>query len=261
MTAPAAAPAATVHSFANAQDLLPAGDANGTIGPANHYPSSIAVAGLDGTVIGAKAELIDLESGRAEDIDMALEGPNGAVTMLMSDACGDHGVSHVDWTFEDAAPSFLSQLSCAGAGTDFKPTNYFEEGRGDDLSADGGPEGPYLNSLVALTGGTPDGNWNLYAIDDSAGVVGFGIGGWELVLEVEPPPPPPPAPPAEPPAPPVGPVMAPAGAPIVTAAIPVAPVRVAAKTGKRAKALKRCKAKKSNEARRGCRRAAKKLPR
>ncbi len=255
LTLPATTSAATVHSFANAQDLFPSGDANGTVGPANHYPSSIAVTDLEGTVTGVSAELIDLSSAKAEDIDLALEGPDGAVTMLMSDACGDHPLSNLDWKFEDAAPTFLSQLSCGTASHDFKPTNYFEEGKGDDLSADDGPEGPYLNSLAALTGGTPAGTWNLYVLDDSAGNIGFEIGGWELVLEVEPPSLP------APPAPPVAPVPAPPVAPVAAAAVPIAPVAIAAKTGERAKALARCTKKKSKVARRNCRRAAKKLPR
>lgn len=254
----AGAGAATLHSFESSVGLGPAGDANGTIGPANEYPSTIEVEGLAGTVTAVTAEVIDVGSGRAEDIDMALENPDGEVTMLMSDACGHEagGLANDDIKFDDDAPIFLSQIACASnQRLIVKPTNYFNFGEGDDMSAEEGPQGPYVNTMAALTGGEPDGEWNLYVLDDHAEVVGFGIAGWRLSLAVEPPPPPAPTPVAGPPAPVAAAPAVPVAAPAST---PVQPT--ATKTGRRAKALARCKKKKTAKARLACRRAARKLP-
>jgi hypothetical protein len=252
---PAAAPAAAVHSFVNTDDLFPSGNANGLVGPANEYPSTIEVTGVEGTVTKVTADIVGLHSGRPEDIDMALENPDGEVTMLMSDACGGetHGFSGNDWTFDDAAPTFLSQLGCMTEQTaSFKPTN-FGDPADDDLSVKGGPEGPYGNTLAALAGGEPDGEWNLYVVDDTEDIIGFTINAWVLKLEVEPPPPVTPTPPA--------PIVV--TAPVLpTAALPApaTPAPAAAKTGKRAKALARCKTKKTHKARQACKQRARKLP-
>ncbi len=67
----------------------------------------------------------------------------------------------------------------------------------DDLSvAPGGPPPPYVNNLAVLAGGSPNGSWDLFVLDDnSACCLGFSIdSGWALTLEVEPPPPEPPPP-------------------------------------------------------------------
>lgn len=58
----------------------------------------------------------------------------------------------------------------------------------DDLGLNGGPQPPYVNNLAALAGGSPNGSWDLFVLDDnSAGFVGFEINsGWALTLEVDP---------------------------------------------------------------------------
>jgi hypothetical protein len=245
--APAGAQAET-RTFLNSQDLFPSGNVNGTFGPAGVYPSTITVAGLTGTVTKATVTILGLASGSPADIDMAIVGPNGQQVMLMSDACGGegHSLSADDWTFDDTAPTFLSQLACSsGQDASFKPTNYFEESPVDDLSVKGGPAGPYLNSLTAFAGADPNGAWNLFVLDDNAAVIGFVIDGWALNLEVEPPP-----------------VAAPVfPAPVVMApVVPVVPPAAAKPTGKRAAALVKCKTKKTKKARKKCRRHAQTLP-
>jgi hypothetical protein len=86
----------------------------------------------------------------------------------------------------------------------FRPSNYLGQPDGldnstepDDLSAaPGGPAPPYVNNLAALAGGSPNGSWDLFALDDnSACCLGMSMdSGWALTLEVEPPPPEPPPP-------------------------------------------------------------------
>src|ERR1700712_916933 len=187
---------AETRTFVKIGALFPSGGAN-SFGPANEYPSSIVVSGVSGTVTKATVTVLDLDSGSPDDTDMVIAGPNGQNVMLMSDACGENPstLDEDDWTFDDAAPTFLSNNGpCSSSQqASFKPTNYFDESKPDDLSPNGGPAPPYLNALSFLAGGTPNGAWNLFVRDDnSVGYLGFDINAWALTLEVEPPPPPPP---------------------------------------------------------------------
>lgn len=255
------AASAEMKTFLDPDDLPPAGDANGTFGPANEYPATIAVAGLSGKVLEVSATVFFDFSPQPNQIDLALVGPNGGEVRLMSDACGHTGgISSDDWTFTDSALGFLSSLSCASNQVQsFRPTNYQNEfgPEEDDFSVAGGPTGPFENEMAALAGGIPNGAWKLYALDDENGVIGFGIDGWQLNLEIEP------GPPAVTSPPPTGaaPVAAPkpGAAPVVTPKPGAAPV-AGAKTGKRAQALARCYRKKTARARRRCRRHARTLP-
>lgn len=230
--APAAARADS-HTFLNIQGFGPS-EAGGTVGPANNYPGTIRVSRLGGTVTKVTLTAIYLTANA--DLDMALVGPNGAQVMLMSDACSGGGSKQI-WTFDDAAPVFVSSGSCPfGQVSSVRPTNYGDPDD-DDLSVNGGPAGPYTNSLAAFNGISPDGDWKLFMLDDSDGVLGFELPAFALHLEITPPPPPPPT--------------------IVTVQVP-APAQ--AKTGKRAKALAKCKSKSTQRARKRCRNNAKKLP-
>jgi subtilisin-like proprotein convertase family protein len=248
--APTAA-AAETRTYLSENALFPSGNAEGTEGPANEYPSTIVVAGVPGTVTKVTVSLLDLESGNADDIDTALVGPDEQAVMLMSDACGDHTLTDDNWTFDDAAPDFLPDNGpCAsGQRASFRPTNYFGgQPEPDDLIPGGGPAGPYLDQLAFLAGGTPDGEWKLYVTDDDGDTVGFVIGAWALNLEIEPPPPAPAPAPAD---------STPTTMPALAPPPPPAAVK---RTGRRAAGLARCKAKKTKRARAKCRRKARKLP-
>lgn len=238
---PASASAET-RTFTSLGELFPTGGAL-TQGPANEFPSTISVGGVAGTVTGVTMTTVALDSANADDIDMALTGPNGQTVMLMSDACGDNGLEKEFFTFDDAAPTFLSNNGpCAGfQRASFKPSNYLGAApEPEDFSGSGGPK-EFVNRLGALTGGSPNGDWDLWVFDDnSVGFFGFGLS-WALTLEVQPPPPPPPT--------------------IVTVQVPVpTAAAVPAKTGKRARALAKCKNKPTAEAKKRCRANARKLP-
>jgi hypothetical protein len=191
---PAAASAET-RTFVNNTDLFADDGANAIFGPANEYPSSIVISGVPGTVTKATVTVLNLGSGNADDIDMAITGPNSQKVMLMSDACGA-GLAGEDWTFDDAAPTFLSDNGpCASNQTaSFKPSNYLPPPgtEVDDMNvppqgAPNAPAPPYLNKLSFLAGGSPNGSWNLFVRDDNATVFGFSISAWVLTLDVKPP--------------------------------------------------------------------------
>jgi hypothetical protein len=190
---PAAAGAET-RTFVNNTDLFTK-DGTGIFGPANEYPSSTVVSGVPGTVTKATVTVLSLGSGNADDIDMAMTGPNGQTVMLMSDACGGL-LAGEDWTFDDAAPTFLSDNGpCANNQTaSFMPSNYLPPPATevDDMNvppggASNAPAPPYLNKLSFLAGGSPNGSWDLFVRDDNPMVFGFDIDAWVLTLDVQPP--------------------------------------------------------------------------
>ena len=240
--APAAASAAT-YNFFNTDGLGPSGGA-GNYGPANNFPSSTTVAGMTGTVSKVTVTLLDLASGSPDDLDALLVGPEGQQVLLISDACGGlgQGLANDYWTFDDDAAAKLPNAGpCASdQAASFKPSNYVGGTPEPDLfPAGGGIAPPYEETLAAFDGGDPNGPWDLYLNDDDSEVTGFEIQGWLLTLEVEPPPGPP-APLAGPPAP--------------------TPPAAKKPTGKRARALAKCKGKPTNKARKRCRAKARKLP-
>ena len=232
---PAAAEAES-HTFLNLQGYGP-GEAAGTVGAANNYPGTVTVSGLGGTVTKATVTVLELTTHGGQ-LDMALVGPNGANVMLMSDACESPTVREY-WTFDDAAAVFVPSGNCGAPGQRLlvKPTNYGDPDL-DQLAVKGGPVGPYLNSLSVFNGISPNGAWKLFMLDDAADEVGFEMSGWALNLEVAPPP----APPT-----------------IVTVEVPSAPAPPTA-TGKRARALAKCKKKPQQMAKKRCRANARKLP-
>ena len=228
---PASAGAET-RTFLNLEGFGPT-EGGGTVGPADNYPGTVSVSGVAGTV--TKVTLTMMEFTSNEDLDMALVGPNGAQVMLVSDACSG-GASRQTWTFDDAAPGFINAGSCPSLQRiSVRPTNYGDP-EDDDLSPKGGPTGPFSNSLAVFNGISPNGDWKLFLIDDTNGTVGFFLSAFALQLEVQPPPPPPPT--------------------IVTVQVPVQ----IQPTGKRAKALAKCKKKPTAEAKKRCRSNARKLP-
>jgi hypothetical protein len=237
--APTIAGAAT-HTFINFQGY---GPANQTSGPANTYPGTIAVSGLAGTVTKVSVTTLDLAA--SDQLDMALVGPNGQAVMLLSDACSSSGSNDSFFTFEDAAPIFAPSGCSPGAPARFDPrARLMPTNIGDpalDVFSGGGPAGPFNNKLAALAGGSPNGNWNLFLIDDTPDGFGFEMGGWALHLDVNPPPPPAPPPPPPPPPPTV-----------ITVTVPP--------TGKRAAALSKCKNKKTKAKKQACRAKANQLP-
>jgi len=182
---PATAGAET-RQFFNADQQYPSQN-GGLDGPSTRYPSTISVSGLDGTVSRVTVTVFIAGSGSPDDIDMAVVGPNGQQVMLMSDSCGvnPETLNDATWTFDDAAPTFVSNGGpCPNFPQTYKPSNY-EDPALDNLGVSGGPAPPYLNALSFLAGGSPNGDWRLFVLDDNnVGFVGFGIIGWALTLEI-----------------------------------------------------------------------------
>jgi hypothetical protein len=242
--------AAESRTFVTLGEEFPTGGNNLQFGPALDYPSTVTVSGVPGVVTNVTVTIFSLVSGNPDDIDMVLVGPNEEQVMLMSDACGSGTITERTWTFNDAAPTSLPDNGpCAGTLGTFKPSNY-EDPALDDLSKEGGgPPPPYSNALSDLAGGSPEGEWELFVLDDNDGFVGFGFNAWALTLEVEPPPPPSPL---------IQTVFVPA--PPAPAAPGTAVVPKPGPTGKRAAALAKCKTMKGKAQKAKCKAKSRKLP-
>jgi hypothetical protein len=94
--------------FVTLGEEFPTGWNNLQFGPAFDYPSTASVSGVPGVAANVTVTVFSLRSANPDDIDMVLVGPNEEQVMLMSDACGSTGFSERTWTFDDAAPTFLS---------------------------------------------------------------------------------------------------------------------------------------------------------
>ena len=174
------------QTFLSTTDLYGTGGAL-TEGPADPYPSDINVTGLSGTVTKVAATVLGTNSGHPQDLEIGLTGPNGRTVMLASDACGGSQTG-ADWLIDDDAQTFLPAGGDCGGVNDgvFKPSNYGDPALDDFSLFSDGPPPPYLNALSFLAGGTPNGAWRLWFVDDGPGFFA-GIGGWALHLEVNPP--------------------------------------------------------------------------
>jgi subtilisin-like proprotein convertase family protein len=155
-------------------------------GSATPYPATINVTGENPSVTGVEVTLTGLTHPFTDDIDMLLESPSGAKTILMSDAGNGGGVTGFTVTFNDGAASAIPDASPLTNGASYKPADY---GQTPGLCSEPNPDvfpapapgGPYTASLATFNGTTANGTWNLYVLDDCAGDSGS-ISGWSLKI-------------------------------------------------------------------------------
>lgn len=159
-------------SFTNAAaiTILPSG-------PATLYPSTISVSGVTGVVNQVSVRLNGFAHAFPDDVDVLLVSPSGHKVLLLSDAGGGHSVTNLNLTLADGN-SALPDSAALTTGS-FSPTDY---GTGGDAFPAPAPAGTPALALAAFKGGTPNGDWSLYVVDDSTGDAGAITGGWTLTL-------------------------------------------------------------------------------
>jgi hypothetical protein len=156
-------------------------------GAASPYPSTLDVGGLYGGIIDVNVTIAALSHESPTDIAVLLVGPAGQSVVLMDDAGGEsgRGASNVTLTFDDAAPSFLSQEINGGlfSGT-YKPTpSPVGTSNCNEISAPvSTPAGPYGTTLSVFNGTSPNGSWSLYIYDDCTFGAGSIAGGWSMEI-------------------------------------------------------------------------------
>lgn len=151
-------------------------------GPANVYPSEINVSNQPGLVTGVQVNLTNFSHTSPDDVDLVLAAPNGNKVVLMSDVGGTNAVTNLNLVFDDTAASSLPDATVISSGT-FKPTD-FEPG--DTLPAPA-PAGASIGRMLsAFNGMSPNGNWQLYLVDDNGGNAGSISGGWSISVQSSP---------------------------------------------------------------------------
>ncbi len=147
-------------------------------GQSSPYPSTITVAGMSGVISKAVVKLNGLNHTYPDDLDILLVAPNGQKILLMSDAGGSYDVLNVNLTFDSTVTTELLNYRQIFSGV-YMPSNF--ESIIDTFSAPA-PVAPYASTLTAVNGADPNGNWQLFVLDDHAGDRGSLTRGWELIL-------------------------------------------------------------------------------
>ena len=154
-------------------------------GAATPYPSTINVSGLTGLVSKVTVTLTGMNHTFPDDVDILLVSPSGKSVLLMSDTGGSLDLVNVNLTFDDAAASQLPDGTQIVSGT-FKPSNY---GSGDTFPAPAPASSvatPYGGTMGNFNGTNPNGDWNLFVVDDLGGDMGSISGGWCIDITTTP---------------------------------------------------------------------------
>ena len=170
---------ASASTFSNpAAITIPAGAPTVTEGPASPYPSTIAVTGVPGNVVKARATLNGYSHAQPGDVEVLLVAPGGARTILMSSVCGGSAPNPLTFTFEDAASASLPDAGPCLSGT-YKPS----KDASNPSFPPPAPSGPQTTvAMSALNGAPAIGSWQLFVFDRVAGDTGSIAGGWSLDL-------------------------------------------------------------------------------
>ncbi len=140
---------------------------------ASPYPSSITVAGLDGTVSKVVVTLNGFSHTWPSDVDVIVVGPGGQKVSLMGAVGGSTPANNAILVFDDDAASQIGAVITSGT---WQPT-----GTAETMPAPA-PADPYANALSEFNGSTPNGTWSLYVADAAAGDSGSIGSGWKIAV-------------------------------------------------------------------------------
>ncbi len=145
----------------------------------NPYPSTITVSGVAGAVTAVRVKLNGFTHTFPDTVDMFLMAPDGAVSVVLSDAGGAGSLSNVNLVFDDAAAVVIPDTTAITTGS-YRPANYnsFEP-------LPPGGTGVIGENLTALAAGGANGDWKLFVSDDGGGQFGT-ISSWALEIDIVP---------------------------------------------------------------------------
>ena len=142
---------------------------------ANGAKSAIAVSNLSSQVEKVVVHVPSVSTPAAQDLALMLAAPSGAKVGLAANA-GSAGLSHASLVFDDYTTSALPVNAPIANGT-YLPTVY------GSLPTFGlSPAPVYATNLTAFADALPNGNWTLYAADDTAPYSGALDIGWSMDL-------------------------------------------------------------------------------
>ena len=157
---------------------------------ASPYPSRIFVTGLGGTISKVTVSLNGLTTTAPDHFDLLLVGPGGQKFLFMGDAGGANAVTGVNLVLDDAAANPLPDSTLLTSGT-FRPTSYTLD---PDVFPSPAPVGPYNPAAPEGTGTfanifngiTPNGTWQLFAVEDQGNGGNTTLAGWSLTFTLAP---------------------------------------------------------------------------
>lgn len=163
--------------------------ATNSIAPGFGYPSLINVSNNPGLITKASVTLSNFGHSFPSDVDVVLEAPNGANSILMSHCGGQFTVTNLNLTFDPTASVFMPLSNALFSGTFLPTTNFLEMPKLPPVPTNynvpvGPPQSPYpyAANLSAFQGASPNGNWSLWAMCDQIGDGGIISNGWILNL-------------------------------------------------------------------------------
>ncbi len=139
---------------------------------------------MAGAVTAVQVVFHGLTHGALNDVDAMVVAPSGQNLVVLSDI-GDPTTTlafanNATLTFDDAAAGSVPTGNVP-TGT-YRPTN---NGGGDAFPAPAPAPSAQTTLAGAFTGITPNGEWQLFIVDDNTGDVGSMAGGWSLVITTE----------------------------------------------------------------------------
>ena len=146
-------------------------------GFATPSPSTIMVSGLSGMIRKINVTLKELTHTWPEDIEVVLISPTGQKAVLMSGAGSGYPLDDIDLTFEGDAQAALSDEGQIVSGT-YRATNF----KTQQVSTSADLPGLYVTNLSGFNGFDPNGDWDLYVIDEDHQDGGRVTTGWTLTL-------------------------------------------------------------------------------
>ncbi len=149
---------------------------------ATPYPSTINISGLMGQIVSkVTVTLPNFSHTFPDNVDILLVGPTGANAIIMSDVGGNNSISPgapVTLTLDDAAGSPLPDTTMLMTGT-FQPTN-INPGAVADVFPAPAPAPSGGSALSVFNGTDPNGDWDLYVVDDGLATESGMLTGWCL---------------------------------------------------------------------------------
>ncbi len=149
----------------------------------NPYPSITRVSGMEGVVSKVSVTLLGLTHTFPDDIDLLLVSPTGSKSaILLGDAGGGaptNSIANVTMTFDDDGQVLTSEEKLNYRT--YQPGNF-----GSASFPSPAPGSGYAANLAAFNGIDPNGDWKLYAVDDTFSDFGAIERGWVLIIETAP---------------------------------------------------------------------------
>jgi hypothetical protein len=144
---------------------------------ADPYPAIITVSGMPGRIERVQVTITGLICPIASLVSLLLQSPDGRNAELMWGNGHGHPANNVVLTFDDRAAQPLPYNGPLVNGT-YRP----ERNGSYPHTLSPAPAGPYLGTLSTFRGGSPNGEWRLFVVENHVASNGAINAGWTLNL-------------------------------------------------------------------------------